>query len=64
MKEDTNMTGLPAYPDASDDIAASPGPDRQPRTGIPPWMWVVGVIAIVLVKVAIILAITSGLTPH
>ena len=52
------MADLPPYPENGDDTSV--GPDRGSTTSTPRWMYVSGVIAIVLVLLFVILHLTGG----
>jgi hypothetical protein len=52
MKEDTHMADLPPYPDESGDTGVGLG--RSSTSGIPRWVRVFGIIALVLVLLFVI----------
>jgi hypothetical protein len=56
------MAGPPRYSSPGDDTGA--GPDGQSLTGMPRWVKVVGIIAVVVVLLVAILLLTRGSGGH
>jgi hypothetical protein len=56
------MAGPPRYSNTGDDTGA--GPDRGSLTGMPRWVKVFGIIALVVVLLVVILLLTRGLGGH
>ena len=51
------MADSPRYPDTGDDTGADP--DRE-WTGLPRWVWLVGVIAVLVVLLVVIVILVGG----
>lgn len=52
------MAHPPPYPDSGDD--AGVGPDREPTTGTPRWVKVVGIIALIVILLVVIAILAGG----
>jgi len=59
------MADLPPYPDSNADTGddTSVGPSRESTTSTPRWVYVFGIIVIVLVLLFVIMMLTGGHGP-
>ena len=53
------MTDPPPYPDTGDDTGVRPVRGSPPYPGTPRWVWVFGVIGIVVVLLVVIILFTG-----
>ncbi len=54
------MAGTPRDPDTGDDTGGGPGRAPYPQAGMPRWVKVSGIIAIVLLVLVVIVVLVSG----
>lgn len=57
-EEDAHMPDPPAYPDTGDDTGV--GADRESTTGIPRWVKVSAIVALVLVVLVVVMLLVGG----
>ena len=52
------MADPPRNPDSGDHTGV--GPDREPTTGIPRWVWVLGIVVLLVVLAVAAVMLTAG----
>jgi hypothetical protein len=57
VEKDTHMADPPHHPDTGDDTGAEP--DRE-STGLPRWVWLVGIIAVLVALLVLIVILVGG----